>query len=99
MQRAVASIPAHDTPLAALAFNSSGSKLATASTTVGQETPLIPLFSWLKVSYVGDNNDDATLLFLGNSDQSLFSSSGGEVDGVSKGNEKVYSCKYICVLL
>ena len=33
-QKAVAVIPAHDTALAALAFNQSGSKLATASTTV-----------------------------------------------------------------
>ena len=32
--KAVAVIPAHDSPLAALAFNSSGTKLASASTTV-----------------------------------------------------------------
>ena len=33
-QKAVAAITAHDTPLAALAFNVTGTKLATASTTV-----------------------------------------------------------------
>lgn len=32
--KAVAVIPAHDSPLAALAFNYSGTKLASASTTV-----------------------------------------------------------------
>ena len=32
--KAVAVIPAHDSPLAALAFNSTGTKLASASTTV-----------------------------------------------------------------
>ena len=34
LQRAVSGIVAHDTPLAAVAFNPSGTKLATASTTV-----------------------------------------------------------------
>ena len=34
LQKAVAAITAHDTALAAVAFNSNGSKLATASTTV-----------------------------------------------------------------
>ena len=35
--KAVAVIPAHDTPLAALAFNSTGTKLASASSTVSCE--------------------------------------------------------------
>lgn len=35
--KAVAVIPAHDSPLAALAFNYSGTKLASASTTVSTD--------------------------------------------------------------
>lgn len=35
-QRAANMIPAHDSPLAALAFDASGTKLATASEKVGQ---------------------------------------------------------------
>ncbi len=36
--KAVAVIPAHDSPLAALAFNSTGTKLASASTTVSSNS-------------------------------------------------------------
>lgn len=36
LQRAVAMIPAHDNPLASLAFNAQGTKLATASEKVRQ---------------------------------------------------------------
>ena len=35
--KAVAVIPAHDSPLASLAFNHNGTKLATASTTVSMK--------------------------------------------------------------
>lgn len=37
LQRAVAMIPAHDNPLASLAFNAQGTKLATASEKVRQK--------------------------------------------------------------
>jgi len=43
-QKAVAAITAHDTPLAALAFNVTGTKLATASTTVSHSLIVTALF-------------------------------------------------------
>ena len=61
LQRAVAAITAHDSPLAALAFNSVGTKLATASTTVRGNTlthslttvsPLPSSFAHLDMSFV-----------------------------------------------
>ena len=43
-QKAVAAITAHDTPLAALTFNVTGTKLATASTTVRLECVCVCVF-------------------------------------------------------
>jgi len=48
--KAVAAITAHDTPLAALAFNVTGTKLATASTTVSHSLIVTALFLRMRLS-------------------------------------------------
>lgn len=50
LQRAANMIPAHDSPLAALAFDASGTKLATASEKVREL--LIALLTVIKIKFV-----------------------------------------------
>ena len=52
IQKAVAAITAHDSPLAALAFNVTGTKLATASTTVSYSLGCHSLVCWNKAKYM-----------------------------------------------
>lgn len=88
LQRAANMIPAHDSPLAALAFDASGTKLATASEKVN-----ISAASHFSISYLSASPSSAAIchVLAGNCHSRLLHSGGPEALWVPERSQKVKS--------